>query len=329
MVKEINNSVALILLLINLFASIGIIISSLYYPDSPFYIKDDDNDDYFNTSNIILKINLNKNFSKIEENLQNYSFYNNFEEEQYDLKNTTSSDSSDDLNYATYINFITLYMCIFIIFSFFIEENDCPICNCEYDFRILCFHCECNCETCKRNSCFVYCCLPCFICYYCGNSCKVSTGRCCYECQGECGICWDENCNIRNCHARTNEEELGLCFLYILYFFFIVIVGSFVVFFYLFYYLPKKWGKTSIRYVSFFINFVVNIIVFYLAYSVIDEKENSIYVILGLSGLIFISNLIGIILTNIYEKYTWCDSNYIPPDKRPKSPNDFDYEPSH
>ena len=82
-------------------------------------------------------------------------------------------------------------------------------------------------------------------------------------------------------------------------------------FFYLIYFLTKTCGKAVVRYVSFFINTITNIIVFCLAYSVIDEKENSIYVVLGLSGLIFISNIIGIILSNVYENFCLCNSFYI------------------
>ena len=82
-------------------------------------------------------------------------------------------------------------------------------------------------------------------------------------------------------------------------------------FFYLIYFLTSKCGKILIRYITFIVNTLVNIIIFCLAYSVIDEKEKSIYAVMALSGLIFISNIIGIILSNVYENFCLCNSFYI------------------
>ena len=316
--KELNNSLTLILLLINLFASVGIIVAALYYPESPFYVKNEDEVDKYKPLNISLTINLDK---KIPKAAKNFTYFDNYKEAHYNLKESNSEDSnSSKLNYATYINFITIYMCFYLICSFFIEEVDCPYCqdncccNCKCNLNLYCYNFECSCEKLKQNKCFVYSFLPCFACYYCCESCSRSCIKCCGECCHDCGKCCDDccksggSCSSSGSGGGGGEGMAGLCLILCAV---VLVAAAIYGFFYLIYFLSKKCGKAIIRYISFFVNTLINIIIFGLAYSVIDEKEKSIYAILALSGVIFISNIIGAILSNIYEKYSWCDSNFV------------------
>lgn len=325
--KELNNSIVLILLLINLFASSGIIIAALYYPDSPFYIKDDSDEDNYNPFQNKSAINIKLNINIIE---GNFTYFENYKNVQYNLKE--SKDKSKhlySLNLATYINFLTLYMCFYLIVSLFVPEFDCPDCHCDGDSDCECkcncnlFCCpnlcnyECSCQKCVKSKCFVYSFLPCFICFYCCNACCFNCIKCCGECYVDCGKCCIDCC--RECGksggggsgSGGGEGMAGLALILCA----IALVAAIIYgFFYLIYFLTKACGKAVVRYISIFINTLANIIIFCLAYSVIDEEEESIYIILGLSGLIFISNIIGIILSNIYERFSWCDSfSYKPP----------------
>ena len=325
--KQLNNSVVLILLLINLFASSGVIIAACYYPDSPFYVKDDDDDDYLNPLNITFKENLNENING------NFSYFDNYIIAKYNLKE--SKDKSKhlySLNLATYINFLTIYMCFYLICSFFVGDEDCPYCtgnycDCDCSCNInLCnsslgsCNIDCSCEKCQRNKYFVIACLPCFICFYCCDACCRTCIKCTSECCIDCGKCCQDCCNCSGgeCKSSGGQGDEGMAGLALILCAIALAAAIIAGFFYLIYFLTKTCGKAIVRYVSFFINTITNIIVFCLAYSVIDEKENSIYVVLGLSGLIFISNIIGIILSNIYERFYWCDSFSIKPTKEKK-----------
>ena len=314
--KEFNNSIAFILFLINLIGSIGILVAGFYYPDCPFYIKKEE-DDFSTNSHINLTININQNTNNLEENFKNLSYFEKYKEIKLAKNEEEDSTITKELNLGIYINFLTIYFCMYLCLSFFIKEIDCPECDCSKFFENL-----------EDNKFLFYICFPCYSIYYCcicfSNFCEMFC-ECCDDCCKDCKC----NCECKgsDCNCQGGGEGLaglGLILCAVLVAIVVIAVAAAIIagFFYLIFFLTNLCGKNIARYVSFIINAIVNIIVFGLAYSVIDEKENSIYVVLGFSGLIFISNIIGIILNNIYEKYSWCDSNYMPS-------KDYKYEPAN
>ena len=131
--KEINNSIALILFLFNFFGSIGILIAGFYYPDSPFYVKNDD--DYSDFKPINYTINIVGNLPTSKENLENLSYFEKYKAAKIAQEEEDSTDVNK-LNLGLYFNFSTIYFCMYICVSFFVDEIDCPECRCELDERI-------------------------------------------------------------------------------------------------------------------------------------------------------------------------------------------------
>ena len=163
--NDFNCFVAFIVTMISFLGSIAIFALSFYYPDSIFFylknrkmysyyknISSYDNYQLFpknNTLNISLKININ-NYSI--EDFHNSLFLNKFENEfnipkEEQPKRILKPDILNYFNIAIFINFLSFYLCFYLIISFFIEKNECVdvgVC-CSY---VLC--CEC-CNCCHNN----------------------------------------------------------------------------------------------------------------------------------------------------------------------------------
>ena len=304
--KEFNNSIAFILFLIYLVGSIGILVAGFYYPDCPFYIKTE-KDDFSSNLNINLTININQIGNYKEENFKNSTYFDKYKQAKLRQNEEENSNITKELNLGIYINFLTIYLSMYLCVSFFVKENDCPDCDCSKFFE--------NLE--EHNKLLFYICFPCYGCYLfslcCLNSIRkiCSYCQCCDDCDCDCG--WDDHCE--GCECRGEGEALAGAALFIcaLLVAVVVIAG----FFYLIYFLANLCGKNITRYVSIIIISITNIIILILAYSAVDEKENSVYVVLGFSGLIIISNIIAIISNNYC-----CDSNYSPI-------KEYKYEPTN
>ena len=328
--KEFNNSIAFILFLIYLVGSIGILVAGFYYPDCPFYTKTEE-DDFSANWNLNLTININQNSNYKEENFKNFTYFEKYKQAKLRQNKEDDSNITKELNLGIYINFLTIYLNMYLCVSFFVKENDCPDCDCSKFFE--------NLE--EHNKPLFFICFPCYGCYLFSLCCLNGIRKICpyCECCDHCDDCdCDCNCKGSDCKCECREGGEGLAGLVL--FLCALIVAAIIIaaalaliagFFYLIYFLANLCGKNITRYISFIIISIVNIIILILAYSAVDEKENSVYVVLGFSGLIIISNIIAIISNNYC-----CDSSntsteeykYLPKYRENKvtsTPNDLDY----
>lgn len=128
-------------------------------------------------------------------------------------------------------------------------------------------------------------------CCHCGNTCNCDD--CCKECK----------CNSDNikCDGLNCENPLGLCILIIILivalFLLILAVAIIVGFFYLIYFLTKSCGKELTRFISYTIISLTNFVILILAcITVSNEKEIAIFIIIGFSGILFISDFLLVLL---------------------------------
>lgn len=297
---KLKSDLTFLLTIINFFGSIGILVCGFIYPKSIFHCINIEGD--VNTKNITnwkrqynfnkLKIitdedsniNLNKTIFLVEEEInipQKYEDIINSYRKPQKLRELLSIDFGLFSN-ILYINFLTMYLSFILLFSFIEEINEFEKClsnGCYWDqyFKVCCC-CACGISCCTR----------------CTSFCKKS--RDCFEkcvlCQ--CGCCsGGKDCKC-DCKGGKDGAVLYLCIILLAL---LIIIG----FFYSLFFFLKICGKHISRIVSLIINSIVNLSIVIICLFLLEEKKITIYIIISISGFIFISNILALLFVNCCE----------------------------
>jgi hypothetical protein len=126
--------------------------------------------------------------------------------------------------------------------------------------------------------------------------------------ENECGCnCGDDPCNFK-CEDLCKEESdksndaCGICLMGVLKILVLLVLIIILGIFYITYILIKMCGKHLSRYITFGIISFNNIIICIFCFVFIKEKELIIYIIIGISGLIVLSNILWIILNRFCKE---------------------------
>ena len=286
--NNLNSSNVFFLTMISFLGCIAIFALSFYYPHSIFYIRnkktqfyDKNFSDYikssFHSTNNTLNISVMENsiYTDIK-GFHSLSFLNKYENETEVQKeekklSNLSLFNSNYFNIAIIANFFSFYLCFFLIISFFIEINECEtFCGC-FLFYLCCQCCRCSC-----------------------------CDECCNECYDDCRKC--ECCNEKNCCRDSNGRNMdikGVLVLLLLTIAIILVILIIYGFCYGTYKLTEQCGKHLSRYIVLLIISFINLGICIICCLLIKENELIIYIIIGVSGTITLSNVLSMLITNI------------------------------
>lgn len=300
--NDFNSFVAFIVTMISFLGSIAIFTMSFYYPDSIFFylknrkmysynknISNYANYQFFsknNTLNVSLKNNIN--ISRIE-SFHNSLFLNKFENE-YNIpkeelpQRKLKPDILNYFNIAIFINFLSFYLCFYLFISFFIEKNECVAVGACCTYVLCCECCNCNCS--HSNSSYHS--------DYQSNNNNSDCGDCNCDCKCDC-----------NCESSSNSNDgggagclvIGLIILAIALAILIIVGITYGTYFF-----TKKCGKNLSRYIVLTMLLFNNLAILILCLLLIKSKELLLYIIMGISGTIILSNILSMIFTNICQK---------------------------
>ena len=172
-------------------------------------------------------------------------------------------------NIAIIANFVSFYSCFYLFISFFVEENECEtFCECFL------FYLGCQCCKCK----------------------------CCDECREKCSnceCCKDMHC-CRNTNACDNMECEGIVFLILLVIAIIIVITIIVGIVFGTIFLANLCGKHLSRYIVLIVVSSINLVICIMCCLLIKEEEELVlYIIVGVSGTITLSNVLSMIISNI------------------------------
>lgn len=303
--KEFNCGVAYFLTMTCFLGSIAIFTISFYYPESIFYYLKNKNkylyanitrygnaDCQFYSGNHPLNISI-KNNSRIED--FNYSIFLNKYGNELGFPNEEKNivkvkpNILDYFNIAIFINFLSIYLCFYLFTSFFIEKNECEGVGHCCIYVLCCEWCTCNCylnSSSNSNS---------------NHRNNHNYGDCdcnCDNCDCKCSDC---NCDCK-CDGGNGEGGAGLLLVGLIVLAVIIVIALLVGLTYGIYFFTKACGKNLSRYIILTIVSFINIAIFILCCLLLKNKELLIYIVMAISGTIFLLNTLTMILNNVCQK---------------------------
>ena len=177
----------------------------------------------------------------------------------HNLRQLTINNEFDEAPFLIIGSLFAIFFTLILMFSFCVDKNEC----CDRD---------------SSDELGVTWCIWCLCCDDCDCKRRV-------DCNCNC------NCNC-NCKGCDGDRE-GLIILFILLLLIVII-------FVLIYFIIKACGKHISRYVSIIFEFLINLGILILTF-MYSQKENSVYfpIIYAISGLLALSNFLGILLPNL------------------------------
>ncbi len=150
--------------------------------------------------------------------------------------------------------------------------------------------------------------------------------------ENECGCsCCDDPCKF-TCEDLCKDESdksndaCGNCLMGVIKFLVLLVLIIILGFIYVTYFLTKMCGKYASRYITLGIISCNNIIICIFCFLIIKEKEPIIYITIGISGLIVLSNILWILLNRL------CKGNksqiYMSMNEKDKLDNSNDFNPA-
>ena len=188
-------------------------------------------------------------------------------------------------NIAIFINFLSIYLCFYLFTSFFIEKNECVEVGSWCVYILCCEWCYCNCNSNSHSH----------------HSNNHNYGDCnctCDNCDCDCGDC---KCDCK-CDGGGGEGGAGLLLVGLIILAVIIAIAILVGLTYGIYYFTKQCGKTLSRYIVLAIVSFVNLAILVLCFLLLKNKELLIYIVMGISGSIFLINTLTMILNNVSKK---------------------------